>query len=329
MAESAKSPSASGWGGVSLQLPSFSAFPAPSATPTAQPSAQTPSTALAGMASAFQSFGSAFQSFAGTVASAMPPASPQGKAQAGGRGAGGHADGERVQEFLETLSAKSQRGGGGGGEEVYDPAMLTDDKKQWKELQSVNSRNRLLEADTFIDHFVVVGLHPEADLSSVEAAFATHKRGQLNGTVGYSVPPPAVNLDAQLLYKYPPRKKLALSPSDLPGFCFPNGVEARCMEKTPSMKGFHQSIYGQAYQTADDNAYVFLLAVDDNATLYGVCMVVHEVVQRLPSVLAMNNALHGPKPAGLPSKYLVTAPRCYCFLTRLPFFDLHFEVLNT
>ncbi|CAI7798977.1 unnamed protein product, partial [Closterium sp. NIES-53] len=91
-------------------------------------------------------------------------------------------------------------------------------------------RNRLLEADTFIDHFVVVGLHPEADLSSVEAAFATHKRGQLNGTVSDSVPPPAVHLDAQLLYKYPPRKKLALSPSDLPGFCFPNGVEVRCSE---------------------------------------------------------------------------------------------------
>ncbi|CAI7780175.1 unnamed protein product [Closterium sp. NIES-53] len=99
---------------------------------------------------------------------------------------------------------------------------------------------------------------------------------------------------------------------------------------TPSLTPqAYQSADGYAYQTADDNAFVFLLAVDDNATLYGVCMVVNEVVQRPPSVLAMNNALLGPKPAGLPSKYLVTAPRCYCFLTRLPFFDLHFEVLNT
>ncbi|CAI7780177.1 unnamed protein product [Closterium sp. NIES-53] len=138
MAERAKSSPGSGWGGVSLQLPTFSSFPATSATPTPQPSAQTPSTALAGMASAFQSFGSAFQSFAGTVASAIPPVSPQGKTPAGGRGAGGQADGERVQEFLQELSAKSQRGVG-GGEEVYDPAMLTDDKKQWNELQSVNS----------------------------------------------------------------------------------------------------------------------------------------------------------------------------------------------
>lgn len=66
--------------------------------------------------------------------------------------------------------------------------------------------------------------------------------------------------------------------------------------------------------------------VADNVALYGVCVLVPEIVQRLPGILAMNTAVSPPQSP--PSRFLVSAPRCYCFLTRLPFFNLHFEVLN-
>lgn len=64
----------------------------------------------------------------------------------------------------------------------------------------------------------------------------------------------------------------------------------------------------------------------DNATLYGVCVLVQEIVQRLPGILAISAAMSPPSsPSG---RFLVSAPRCYCILTRLPFFDLHFNVLH-
>jgi hypothetical protein len=85
-------------------------------------------------------------------------------------------------------------------------------------------------------------------------------------------------------------------------------------------------VYGQSYQKKDDQSFVFLLKVADNVTLYGVCVLVHEMVQRPPGVLAMSMAFSPAPPPPL-SKYLVSAPRCYCILTQYPFFDLHFEVL--
>lgn len=66
--------------------------------------------------------------------------------------------------------------------------------------------------------------------------------------------------------------------------------------------------------------------VADNTPLYGVCVFVPEIVQRAPAFFAMNTDLSPPRSP--PGRFLVSAPRCYCLLTRLPYFDLHFEVLN-
>lgn len=65
--------------------------------------------------------------------------------------------------------------------------------------------------------------------------------------------------------------------------------------------------------------------VADDATLYGVCLHVSEIVQRPPGVLSTASPLHS---SGGGSRFLVSAPRCYCLLTRVPFFELHFEMLN-
>lgn len=64
----------------------------------------------------------------------------------------------------------------------------------------------------------------------------------------------------------------------------------------------------------------------DNATLYGVCLHVPEIVQRPPGILGISSPLSHP--SGGCRRFLVSAPRCYCVLTRVPFFELHFEMLN-
>lgn len=69
--------------------------------------------------------------------------------------------------------------------------------------------------------------------------------------------------------------------------------------------------------------YVYLDQAVDNTTLYGVCLHVPEIVQRPPGILGISS------PHSLvSSRFMVSAPRCYCLLTRVPFFELHFEMLN-
>uniref|UniRef100_A0A2N9EK12 UDENN domain-containing protein n=1 Tax=Fagus sylvatica TaxID=28930 RepID=A0A2N9EK12_FAGSY len=67
--------------------------------------------------------------------------------------------------------------------------------------------------------------------------------------------------------------------------------------------------------------------VADNATLYGVCLHVPEIVQRPPGILGNSSPLSHP--SGGCRRFLVSAPRCYCLLTRVPFFELHYEMLNS
>lgn len=69
-----------------------------------------------------------------------------------------------------------------------------------------------------------------------------------------------------------------------------------------------------------------MIQVADNATLYGVCLHTQEFVQRPPGMLGSASSL--PRAPGRGSRFLITAPRCYCLLTRVPFFELHYDMLN-
>ncbi|XP_031743692.1 uncharacterized protein LOC101209770 isoform X4 [Cucumis sativus] len=134
-------------------------------------------------------------------------------------------------------------------------------------------------------------------------------------------------LEPQILFKYPPGKRLPMRMKDLSAFCFPAGVKAQLLERTPSLSDLNEIVYGQAHLKRDDLAFIFSLKVANNSTLYGVCLHVQEIVQRPPGLLGISTSLsHSP---GLSSRFLVSAPRCYCLLTRVPFFELHFEMLNS
>ncbi|KAL2609523.1 hypothetical protein R1flu_028096 [Riccia fluitans] len=219
---------------------------------------------------------------------------------------------------------------------LFNPEVLTRQKRQWSELQlqALEKKQSRKERACLFEHFVVVGLHPNANVEATEIAFAKRKAWQRDsersdwfGGDTKNRGPSLPTLEPEVLFKYPPGKRLPLKSKDLPAFCFPSGVEARLMERTPSMSELNEVMYGQSHQKSDDQSFIFLLKVADNVTLYGVCVLVTEIVQRLPGILAMNTAQSPPR--SQPSRFLVSAPRCYCFLTKLPFFNLHFEVLNS
>ncbi|KZV49441.1 hypothetical protein F511_13216 [Dorcoceras hygrometricum] len=223
----------------------------------------------------------------------------------------------------------------------FDPEILANQKRQWYQLQSKTlDHEKYKEPTSLFEHFIVAGLHPDANLGVVEDAFIKRKKWERtrDEMLDLKMPPyqqPTLpTLEPQVLFKYPPGKKLALRLKDLAAFCFPEGVKAQVLEKTPSLSELNELVYGQLFDLhilGDESAGKYFMDiichVADSATLYGVCLHVKEFVQRphaisgVPSGLSLSHSCC--------NRFLVPAPRCYCFLTRVPFFELHFEILNS
>ncbi|KAJ0265498.1 DENN protein [Hirschfeldia incana] len=240
---------------------------------------------------------------------------------------------------LKTQMHKAWRGVSNLREDnrpTFNPEVLANQKRQWYQLHSSKAldQTKYKEPTSLFEHFIIVGLHPETELKPVEEAFRRRKKWEMEMS-RYEVAdyrilrhrgPQFPILEPQILFKYPPGKKVAMRPKDLATFCFPGGVKARLLERTPSLSDLNELVYGQEHLGKDDSSFIFSFKVADDATLYGVCLHVSEIVQRPPGVLSTASPLHS---SGGGSRFLVSAPRCYCLLTRVPFFELHFEMLNS
>ncbi|KAJ4851345.1 hypothetical protein Tsubulata_005718 [Turnera subulata] len=211
----------------------------------------------------------------------------------------------------------------------FNPEVLANQKRQWYQINSKTlDTTKYKEPTSLFEHFVIAGLHPYANLEAVENAYARKKKWESERDFrklqrGPSFP----SMEPQILFKYPPGKKLSLRPKDLSAFCFPEGVKTRLLERTPSLSELNELVYGQEHVGRDDSSFVFSLKVADNDTLYGVCLHVSEIVQRPPGVTGNLSPLS--ESLARCCRFLVSAPRCYCVLTRAPFFELHFQMLNS
>ncbi|CAH9132864.1 unnamed protein product [Cuscuta epithymum] len=219
----------------------------------------------------------------------------------------------------------------------FNPEILANQKRLWYQLHpKALDYKKYKEPTSLFEHFIIVGLHPEANLKAAEDAFAKKKKWELELQKSHDLvdfrmlphrAPSLPSLEPQILFKYPPGKKMHMRPHDLAAFCFPGGVKAHVLERTPSLSELNQLVYGQEHLNRDDFSFVFSLKVGDNATLYGVCLKVREIVQRPPAIYGNSSPLC-LSPGGS-CRFLVSAPRCYCVLTRVPFFELHYEMLNS
>ncbi|EPS65454.1 hypothetical protein M569_09323, partial [Genlisea aurea] len=217
----------------------------------------------------------------------------------------------------------------------FDPEILANQKRQWYQIKSkAMDPEKYKEPTSFFEHFVIVGLPPDAELGIVEDAFIGKKKweeevGQiqvLDSRIPLPSRPKPPSLEPQVLFMYPPGKQLALQLKDLASFCFPGGVEAHIPERTPSLNDLNILVYGQEHLRRDDLSFIFSLKVANNATLYGVCLYVPEAVQQVPTMYWSSSPASRFQSSC--SRYLVSAPRCYCILTRVPFFELHYKILN-
>ncbi|KAJ0031095.1 hypothetical protein Pint_13484 [Pistacia integerrima] len=214
---------------------------------------------------------------------------------------------------------------------TYNPEVLTSQKRQWASFQLQYLVHRSLkEPSRLFESMVVVGLHPNCDIQALYRQYIARKSegsGKLRSAFNYQnysrVEP---NLEPQVLFAYPREKQLPLKYKDLLSFCFPGGVEVHAVERTPSMSELNEILLGQEHLKQSDLSFVFRLQADDS-TLYGCCMLVEEIVQKPSGLLSI---ISDKQPA-CPTlgRHLLTTRRCYCILSRLPFFELHFGVLNS
>ncbi|KAL9677568.1 hypothetical protein QQ045_005801 [Rhodiola kirilowii] len=218
----------------------------------------------------------------------------------------------------------------------FNPEILANQKRQWYQFHSrALDYKKFQEPSSLFEHFIITGLHSDANLEAVEEAFVKRKKWELEMAKAEVIDfktvqnsgPSFPSLEPQILFKYPPGKKLGLRLKDLSAFCFPDGVQARILEKTPSLSDLNELVYGQEHMARDDLSFIFSLKSADNATMYGVCLHVPEIVQRPPGVMSATSPMS--QSLNRLSRYLVSAPRCYCVLTRVPFFELHYEMLNS
>lgn len=215
---------------------------------------------------------------------------------------------------------------------TYNPEVLTSLKRQWANFQLQYLDHRSLKEPTrLFESMVVVGLHPNCDIQALERQYVGRKSegsGKLRSTLSSQnqsrVEP---NLEPQVLFVYPPEKQLPLKYKDLLSFCFPGGVEVHAVERTPSMSELNEILLGQEHLKQSDLSFVFRLQVADDSTLYGCCVLVDELVHK-PSGLLSIISDKSPSYPSL-SRHMLTTRRCYCILSRLPFFELHFAVLNS
>lgn len=222
-----------------------------------------------------------------------------------------------------------------GLKSTFNPEVLANQKREWYQLQSRADRKQHKEPTSLVEHFLIVGLHSYVNIAPIEDAFVRRKIWESEVAKSEILDlrkiqhraPPLPTMDPQILFKYPPKKRLAMRLQDLSAFCFPGGVKAHLMERTPSMSDLNEIVYGQDHLCRDDLSFIFSFKVADHATLYGVCLYAQEIVQRPPSILGVVSPLS--RSSGTSSRFLVSAPRCYCILTRVPLFELHYEMLNS
>ncbi|PON81616.1 DENN domain containing protein [Trema orientale] len=215
---------------------------------------------------------------------------------------------------------------------TYNPEVLTSQKRQWAsfQLQYLDHRSSK-EPTRLFESIVVVGLHPNCDIQALERQYVGRRAegsGKLRNTLSSQnqsrVEP---NIEPQVLFVYPPEKQLPLKYKDLVSFCFPGGVEVHAVERTPSMSELNEILLGQEHRKQSDLSFVFRLQVADDSTLYGCCVLVEELVQKPSGLLSITSEKQPSYPPL--SRHMLTTRRCYCLLSRLPLFELHFGVLNS
>ncbi len=136
-----------------------------------------------------------------------------------------------------------------------------------------------------------------------------------------------INGSPSVLFSFPKDLPADLE-KEVPSYCYPIGAASYSVERSHHLGEITDVVYGQHYDLRSDTSFVFQLQTSssDRPTpeiLFGVCYYRKEFLHRIPVLMRDDEYRER-----IPAENLVASNRCYCFLSRVPLFDHHFEVLK-
>eukprot|EP01102_Stenamoeba_stenopodia_P019793 TRINITY_DN7554_c0_g1_i1.p1 TRINITY_DN7554_c0_g1~~TRINITY_DN7554_c0_g1_i1.p1 ORF type:complete len:591 (+),score=95.14 TRINITY_DN7554_c0_g1_i1:82-1854(+) len=137
--------------------------------------------------------------------------------------------------------------------------------------------------------------------------------------------------EGALLFSYPHEGTLATSSSTsspaalnnqqrIIEFCFPSKIIVKAIPRTQSFTTIHELTLGPLDKLREWSSSFAFLLTDGSELNYAICVLVHDFVNSHP-------LFDKPQAISNRSRFDFVAPRCYCLLSRFPFFQLHFEFL--
>lgn len=116
-------------------------------------------------------------------------------------------------------------------------------------------------------------------------------------------------------------------------FCFPNGVEVKKLRRKYSSSNIQSVMFSSLANLEDpNNTFVFVMTTD--TLVYGCCVYVDEIHNDISCITSTSD--ESIKPGYLEMKEdikssnvvdIFFSKKCYCIISRFPFFELHFEFL--
>eukprot|EP00301_Raphidiophrys_heterophryoidea_P015138 c23663_g1_i1.p1 GENE.c23663_g1_i1~~c23663_g1_i1.p1 ORF type:complete len:945 (+),score=259.80 c23663_g1_i1:3-2837(+) len=170
---------------------------------------------------------------------------------------------------------------------------------------------------------------PENDGSLFEAFFlvgcsAPEVASKLTQPGLLAKPPSSLIALPEILFRYPPG--VDVNVAELPTFCFPTNIKVTKVGRSSSFSDVNEIIYSHSHLQSPDCSYTFALSSAERGVLYGMCVKKEELIDDYPSF--MDPVTLGERERQvLHSDGHFVASRCYCLLTRFPFFQLNFDLL--
>ncbi|KAK5578640.1 hypothetical protein RB653_008312 [Dictyostelium firmibasis] len=134
----------------------------------------------------------------------------------------------------------------------------------------------------------------------------------------------------KILYQYPPDRPLdGLSVEFFP---FPNGVAVSSVSQTASHTNLFQVLYPQKHLKQPEDSFVFMLTDEKKDVLYGVCTTkissIGTIIKGEKFEVDINDEPCPDESIPQVGDLVHTSPRCFCILTKYPFFPLHFDIIS-
>ncbi|KAF2077267.1 hypothetical protein CYY_001456 [Polysphondylium violaceum] len=239
---------------------------------------------------------------------------------------------------------------------TIDVETLTQDEKLSRSLHTGVRKRSVIDRPRLFEWFLVIGVPPIQSTvnsplnSSVGSSPITSPPLQQPPTLSTkptllrsSSPTPqsphsaspllnggtAAIAQPKVLYQYPPDKPLDNLSVEF--FPFPQGVPITNVSQTASHTNLFQMLYPQRHLKNLEDSFVFMLTDEKKDVLYGVCT---NKVSSIGSLLAgekyeididenpnQDDYIHV-------GEMVPTAPKCYCILSKYPFFPIHFNIIN-